>query len=322
VTPYSGRFAGYKIEKGKLSIDVEYRVENRQLEAKQRFVIDQLQLGEHVESPDAVHLPLRIAVALLKDRNGVIDIDLPVSGSLDDPQFRLGPIIWKAIVGLLTKIATAPFALLGHLFGGGDEINRIDFAAGSATLDATAQERIAALTKALNERPQLQLDVPTAYAPEVDRPVLAQRKLDEKLMLMAQQQAQSTKRRSSDGAEADESALTDPARRFDLLIAQYRTQLGAQAALPPITQALSDARKKKSKEPLPFETANTELTAALDQHEPVTEHDLEELGRSRAQAVQKSLLGSGGIDPGRVFILGASEIKAQENKVRLELSLK
>ncbi len=100
VTPYSGRFAGYKIEKGKLSIDVAYHVEDRKLDAKQRFVVDQLQLGERVESPDAVRLPLRLAVALLKDRNGVIDLDLPVTGSLDDPQFRIGPIIWKAFVGL------------------------------------------------------------------------------------------------------------------------------------------------------------------------------------------------------------------------------
>ena len=110
VTPYSGRFAGYAIEKGKLSIDVTYQVKDRQLTASQKFVIDQLQLGDRIESADAVSLPLKLAVALLKDRNGVIDIDLPLSGSLDDPQFRLGPLIWKAFVGLLGKIATSPFA--------------------------------------------------------------------------------------------------------------------------------------------------------------------------------------------------------------------
>jgi hypothetical protein len=139
VTPYSGRFAGYKIEKGKLSIDVAYLVENRTLAARQRFVIDQLELGERVESADAVRLPLKLAVALLKDRNGVIDIELPMSGSLDDPQFRMGPLIWKAFVGLITKAATAPFALLGSLFGGGEEMNLIEFDAGTATLDAAAQ---------------------------------------------------------------------------------------------------------------------------------------------------------------------------------------
>ncbi len=153
VTPYSGRFAGYKIEKGKLSIDVAYLVENRTLQAKQKFVIDQLELGERVESDDAVRLPLKLAVALLKDRNGVIDIDLPMSGSLDDPQFRMGPLIWKAFVGLLTKVATAPFALLGSLFGGGEEMNLIEFDAGTSALDAAATERLASISKALTERP-------------------------------------------------------------------------------------------------------------------------------------------------------------------------
>jgi hypothetical protein len=139
VTPYSGHFAGYEIEKGKLSIDVTYRVENRQLTATQKFVIDQLQLGERVESPDAVKLPLKLAVALLKDRNGVIDIDLPLTGSLDDPQFRVGPLIWKAFIGLLGKIATSPFTLLAKLGGSKDEINQLDFDAGSATLDAAGR---------------------------------------------------------------------------------------------------------------------------------------------------------------------------------------
>ncbi len=178
VTPYSGRFAGYKIEKGKLSIDVAYLVENRTLQAKQKFVIDQLELGERVESDDAVRLPLKLAVALLKDRNGVIDIDLPMSGSLDDPQFRMGPLIWKAFVGLLTKAATAPFALLGSLFGGGEEINLIEFDAGTSALDAAAQERLASISKALTERPALQLEVPTTYSPDLDRAAIAQRRLE------------------------------------------------------------------------------------------------------------------------------------------------
>ena len=145
VTPYSGHFAGYKIEKGKLSIDVTYHVENRALDAQQKFVIDQLQLGDKVESPDAVSLPLKLAVALLKDKNGVIDIDLPMTGSLDDPKFRLGPIIWKAFVGLLTKIVTAPFALIGSLFGGGPELSYVEFEPGVVTLDPASQEKMATL---------------------------------------------------------------------------------------------------------------------------------------------------------------------------------
>ncbi len=276
VTPYSGRFAGYAIEKGKLSIDVEYHVESRKLDAKQRFVVDQLQLGERVESPDAVKLPLRLAVALLKDRNGVIDLNLPVTGSLDDPKFRLGPIIWKAFVGLLTKVATAPFALLGSLFGGGEEINRIDFAPGTATLDATAQERLASIAKALKERPQLQLDVPMSYSPEADGSVLTAQKLNEKLTTLASEQAPSGKQsRKQSGTDDNlDTVLADPTRKFDLLLAQYQVDFGKEATPPTATAAVLAIPKKK-REPTSFDAANDELTQAITTKQAVTERDLE-----------------------------------------------
>jgi hypothetical protein len=154
VNPYSGHFVGYKIAKGKLSVDVSYKIDQRKLSAAQHFVVDQLELGDRVESPDAVHLPLKIAVALLKDHNGVIDLNLPMSGSLDDPKFRVGPIIWKMFVNLITKAATAPFALLGHLFGGGNEhMNIIEFAAGGAEVDKPAKDQLAALSKCQSSIP-------------------------------------------------------------------------------------------------------------------------------------------------------------------------
>jgi hypothetical protein len=193
-TPYSGHFAGYKIEKGKLSVDIDYKIQNRQLTAAHKFVIDQLELGDRVESPDAIHLPLKIAVALLKDRNGVIDIDLPVTGSLDDPQFKIGPLIWKAVLNLLTKIATAPFALLGHLFGGGEQMNYIDFHPGSAVLDASEHDKLVALAKALKEKEKLELDVPITFSPDIDRPGLATAHLNQRLLAMSQDQAGGHKR--------------------------------------------------------------------------------------------------------------------------------
>lgn len=186
MTPYSARFAGYKIDKGKLSVDLSYKVDHRVLTADQRFVIDQLQLGEPVESPDAVHLPLKLAVALLKDRDGVINLPLPITGSLDDPQFKLGPIIWHAFVNLLVKAATAPFALLGHLFGGhGEEMKFVDFPAGRAELDDPSRQKLSALAKALQEHTQLQLEVPIVYSQELDGPVLAKRRLDQRLVARA-----------------------------------------------------------------------------------------------------------------------------------------
>ena len=216
-TPYSGRFAGYKIEKGKLSVDIDYKIENRQLTAAHKFVIDQLELGERVESPDAIHLPLKIAIALLKDRNGVIDIDLPVTGSLDDPQFKIGPLIWKAVLNLLGKIATAPFALLGHLFGGGEQMNYIDFHPGSAVLDASEHDKLVALVKALEEKEKLELDVPVTFSPDLDRPGLAAAHLNTRLLELSQDKGGGHKRGKNGGksnsaaANASQEAAASPA---------------------------------------------------------------------------------------------------------------
>ncbi len=307
VTPYSGRFAGYKIEKGKLSIDVAYLVENRTLQAKQKFVIDQLELGERVESADAVHLPLKLAVALLKDRNGVIDIDLPMSGSLDDPQFRMGPLIWKAFLGLITKAATAPFALLGSLFGGGEEMNLIEFDAGTSTLDAAAQERLGSISKALTERPGLQLEVPTTYSPELDREAIAARRLEGLLRTLP---------------KSNEVALADPAQRFELLVTQYQADYGAKTPLPPAALAVNAVRKSE-RDPSGFAAANTEMEQAIAQKHQVEDTDLEQLGQARARAIQDVLLGSGTLDAARVFVMGANPSAPTGNKkVRVELSLK
>jgi hypothetical protein len=306
VTPYSGRFAGYKIEKGKLSIDVAYLVENRTLAARQRFVIDQLELGERVESADAVRLPLKLAVALLKDRNGVIDIELPMSGSLDDPQFRMGPLIWKAFVGLITKAATAPFALLGSLFGGGEEMNLIEFDAGTATLDAAAQEKIASIGKALTERPGLQLEVPTTYSLDLDRSAIASRRLDGLLRSLP---------------KSNEAALADPAQRFELLVTQYQADHGARTALPPAAQALS-ATRKGDRDPAAFAAATLEMEQAIGQKHAVDDRDLEHLGQSRAQAIQDALLAGGSLDAARVFIMGTNPSEQTGNKkVRVVLAL-
>ena len=230
VTPYSGRFAGYEIEKGKLSIDVTYKVENRALDAKQKFVIDQLQLGDKVKSPDAVSLPLKLAVALLKDRNGVIDIDLPMTGSLDDPKFRLGPLIWKAFVGLLTKIATAPFALIGSLFGGGPEVNFVEFEPGAILLDPAGQEKMATVKKALVERPALQVDVPMAYSAELDGGLIERQALDASLAKLAGSQKKLLGGRPDE--EEVKEMLADPEERFEILAKHLPRGGGRRGAAP------------------------------------------------------------------------------------------
>ena len=331
VTPYSGHFAGYKIEKGKLTADLSYLVEDRKLTADHHIVIDQLQLGDKVESPDAMHLPLKLAVALLKDRNGVIDLGLPVTGSLDDPQFKIGPLIWKVVVGLLTKAVTAPFALLGRLFGGGEEMNLVDFKPGSAALEDAGHQRMESLIKAMKERPQLELDVPMGYSAELDKPALAQKELQDKLVTLKQKETTGKKQPAGGTNPIDASVLADPAEHYRLLAAEYRAELGKEAALPDSAVAVEEARKKKAPPPA-FDPAIADLQGALIARTEVSDSALDELGKRRAHSIQEALLGGGEIEASRVFLLDkspkADDAKGADGKpppkdvVRLELSLK
>jgi len=304
--PYSGKFAGYHIDKGKLTIETKYKVENRKLDAHHKFIVNQLELGEKVDSPDAVSLPLKLAVALLKDRNGVIDLDLPVSGSLDDPQFKLGPIIWKAFVSLIGKIVTAPFALLGNLFGGGEDLSYIDFAPGSTGLTDAARAKLETLRTALVERPGLSLDVPSPVAPDADRAALTaiawDRAVDE-----AGQPAGS----------ADESWQTDREEYLRRLRAMYRANTGAAPEIP------TPPRPAEGEAPIdPVEFAIGQLEPGLRESIGIPEETVAGLGEARAEAVRDVLLGDGVIDPARVFIIVGEPAGLTDGSVRMQLSLK
>jgi hypothetical protein len=315
VNPYSGHFIGYKIDKGKLSVDVSYQIKNRKLDAKQHFVVDQLELGERVESPDAIHAPIKIAVALLKDRNGVIDIDLPMTGSIDDPKFSIGPIIWKAFINLIIKAATAPFALLGHLFGGGEHMNVVEFSPGSAALDKPSQEQLASLVKSLKERPQLKLDVPIVYSKELDRPPLAAARLHDELLA----RVSDTRAGKKHPDTASEEALGDPEKHYQLLLEQYRASLGKDAQLPESVQAVQAAKRKEAP---PYEQAINDLNAALIKNIDVPDTDLVTLGKDRARAIQDALLADGQIEAARVFIVDAPQKADSGSKVKVEMSVK
>jgi hypothetical protein len=174
LTPYSGKFAGRTIVSGKLSLDLEYKINQRKLKGENQIIIDNLTLGERVDSKDATSLPLDLALALLRDSKGVIDLGLPVQGSLDDPQFNYGSLIWKAIVNVLTKIVTAPFRALGALLGGsGEEFEAVIFEPGEARLLPPEREKLAKLAKALEQRPQLKLAIEGRFDKLLDREALA-----------------------------------------------------------------------------------------------------------------------------------------------------
>jgi hypothetical protein len=309
--PYSGKFAGYNITKGKLTTELHYKLDGRKLDAQHHIVVDQLEFGDKTASKDAVSLPVKLAVALLKDRHGVIDLSIPVTGSLDDPQFKVWPIIWKVFVNILEKAVTAPFALLGALFGGGPDLQFIDFQPGVGQLDPAGADKVKTVVKALAERPQLKIDVPIAAVAELDRPALV-----EAQFLAQVREAQAAK---GDGkksaAEVPALDQLDPAARLDLLAKLYEKKLGGPPKYP---DSIANIKAKPD-----MVAAKTDFLAQeLHAHIAIGEAELDALGQQRAVAVQQALLTDTQVDPERVFLVANDKAKKQDGKVRLELSLK
>ncbi|HTU59621.1 MAG TPA: DUF748 domain-containing protein, partial [Polyangiales bacterium] len=326
MSPYSGKFAGYRIERGKLNVTLNYLVKKRKLDAKHKIIIDQLQLGAHVDSPDATSLPVKLAIALLKDRNGVIDLDIPVSGNLDDPKFKVWPIIWQVVVNLLTKIVTSPFALLGSLFGASEEISFVDFSSGSAALNATGQSKLRTLAKALKERPALNLDLPLVVKPDVDGPALAEQ------YWRADRERLVRRRLGARASNADSIArlIATPKEYRTVLEGAYREAFGKKAEIPPPRAAASNAAPQMaaaSRAPktgveaqVPDSVANAWLEQQLKAKIAIGQSDFDALARERAQKVQGIILDGTGIDPARVFVITAAPL-TPEAALRMQLAL-
>ena len=195
---YAGKYAGYGIEKGQLSLFLKYMIEDRKLSAENRVFLDQLTFGDEVDSPEATKLPVKLAVALLQNRKGEIDINLPISGSLDDPQFSVGGVIVKVILNLFVKAVTSPVALLGSLFGGGDELAYVEFDYGYASITDPMRERLKTLVKVLEDRPSLKLEIAGRIDPERDREGLKRALMERRVK--AQKQADLVKKGTESGS--------------------------------------------------------------------------------------------------------------------------
>jgi len=307
--PYSGKFAGYNISKGKLTTELHYKVDGRKLDAQHHIIVEQLEFGDKTASKDAVSLPVKLAVALLKDRDGVIDLNLPVTGSLDDPKFKLAPIIWKVFVNILEKAVTAPFALLGSLFGGGPDLQFVDFEPGAAELDPVAVEKAQSIVKALDARPQLKMEIPIAFVGTLDRPSLIEAKFQAQLQ---EAQAATTARKKSPAAGFDQ---LDAASQLDVLTKLYVKNFGGDPKFPEPVEAIKTKPEKTV-------AKNDFLSQELHQHIAVSESDLTALGQQRAMNLQQALLTGTKIDPERVFLVANDKAKNQDGRVRLELSLR
>jgi hypothetical protein len=315
--PYSGPVAGYNIAKGKLTTRLHYRIEDRKLDAQHNIRIDQLEWGEANATQGEATLPVKLATSLLKDRDGVIKLDVPVGGTLDDPTFRVGPIIWQVIKNIIVKAVTAPFALLGSLFAGAEDAQFVDFAPGEAALDPATAERLDALAKSLAERPELKLDVPIGAVSEIDRPALAERTYQAAL-------AGAVASRKSQDAQSGEAApafeTLEPKQRIAVLAAIVTQQTGTEPALPepaepPEGTSREDAKALHQAATLEF-LEQTARAGVL-----VPDAELERLAEQRAAAIEKALLGGGALEPTRVFKVREGKVSAQDGRIRFELGL-
>lgn len=312
-TPYSGKFAGYRIDKGKLTAELHYHVENRKLDAKHRIIADQLELGEKVDSPDATKLPVKLVVALLKDRRGVIDLTVPVTGTLDDPKFRLGPVIWKVVLNLLTKIVTSPFALLGSLFGDGPDLSTVDFAPGEATLDEATTTRLGTLKKALFERPGLSLEIPAIVVEDRDLPALSAARYDTLLSQAALGFA------AKGGTAPTLDALRADPKRWRQLLVRAHTDLRGRE--PEIPKPPAPAGDTDGAPPDPLARGNDWLERELRTALTPDAEALRALAQARAEAVREVLLADGQIDAGRVFLTVGEGTLADDGRARMTLKL-
>jgi len=294
ITPYSNKFLGYPITKGKLTFNVSYLIDKRKLDSQNKVLIDQLTFGEKVESPQAVKAPVTLAATLLTDRNGQINLDLPVSGSLDDPKFKVWSVIWQIIVNLITKAVTSPFALLSSLTGGGEELSFIEFDYGSAVISAEETKKISMIGKALNDRPNIKLDIEGYVDAEQDKYALKKAELDRRIKA---QKMKETMSKDDQQIAVENVVLTE--QEYDKYLKQvYRSAdfskprniLGMQKTLPP-------AEMEKL------------MLANID----VTDSDLRQLAARRAQNVKELMLQSD-IAADRIFIVESKSLTPEKKE--------
>lgn len=309
LTPYSGKYAGYAIEKGKLSVDVHYQVKEGALQASNHLFLDQLTFGEKIDSPSATKLPVQLAIALLKNSRGEIDINLPISGSLNDPQFSVGGLIVRVLVNLLVKAVTSPFNLLAGLFGGADaDWSQVSFMPGTATLTPDALNTLQGLAKALNDRPGLKLEITGHVNSVLEQNALQKNQLQQALLNEKRKSSKSQNPGTQNAAELNEDQANDEvlteAERARLLERVY-----ANTDLPNKPRGVTALIKKTSAE---------DMEAQLLTHFNPNDEALRQLAIQRAQTARYYLTREGKVSAERIFLLAprVSTAAPEEDKTK------
>lgn len=280
LTPYSGTYAGYAIKRGTLNAQLGYGLENNRLQGDNRIVINQLELGERVDSDKALDLPLRLGIALLTDSNGVIDLAVPVSGDVNNPQFSLGSVIAGAFVNLLSKAITAPFSFLASLVGSSEDLRTVDFPAGGSELDSHSQSKLRDLAAAMQQRPGLSLVITGLIDPKTDRASLREQLLHAALL--------------QQGLSAED--ISGRSEAWQTVVAERYAQLDTTASQDPEQSAPSLLQQAR----------------ILRDQWPVPDSALLALASERAASSKRFLVNEGAIDPERL-VLAAPDLGAEAN---------
>ena len=310
LSPYTTKFAGRKIDAGRLDLDLRYRIENGRLAGENGVHIEKLKLGEKVDHPDAMDLPLGLAVALLTGPDGSIELDMPVTGDVGDPQFSIGGVVMKTFANLITKLVASPFNLLGRLVGmDSEELDRVEFRPGSAELAPPEQEKLSKLAEALIMRPNLSMDLRGVSDSEADSAALRE------VRLAAEVEARLSQ------PPADAAAMLEERRRLVLeALAAERLSVDL-SVLREENRRPEDPAQADGKQVLDLPAYLAALEQLLEAAEIVSQEDLDNLAGERALAVQNALAGEAQIDPLRVKILDPGEAKLDDGWIPMRMKV-
>lgn len=294
-TPYTGTYLGYAVDKGKLFLSLKYHIENKELKSENKIFFDQLTFGKKVESDKATSLPVRLAVALLKDRKGEIHLDLPVTGRTDDPKFSIWGLVFKVLKNLLVKAATSPFALLQAAFGGTEDFSSVIFSPGSSTISKEEQDKLQKLAVAIRERPELNVEI-SGYVDRKTDPEGYRRELLDKKM-RAEKFLSLVKQKRNTPGQTPETTEIPPGEYSTYLKAVYRKEKFSKPRnLIGLLKDLPDDEMKK----------------LIFTHTVVGDAELQSLARERAAAVHAFLVDKGKLERERVFLKSGDIFKAPE----------
>lgn len=295
-SPYTGKYISYKTDKGKLTLNLHYTFNGKELAADNKVFLDQFTLGEFIDSPDAVSLPIHLAIALLKNRSGEIFLDIPISGNLNDPEFSVGSVVFKAIFNLIAKAATSPFALLGALIPDGEDLQYVSFEPGATDIDQNAADKLTQMALVLYERPGLRMDIQGAYTPDSDRQALAMARLQQRVRF------QKVKEQIAAKTTQKKDAIHVSAAEYPHYLAlAYQESLSQNAAQSKAasTDALKPPPSPADQKPLTVEFMEEELLKKIT----ITDGDLRLLATQRAGNVLNFLVVKGPVEPERLFLI-------------------